>query len=387
MIGVCVDKTRRLLIVMCGWLAAGAAWGGPQASEQGPGPVAEQEPLRAEVRALSPRYDQIGPIWMRFTLINASDKTVMIELDEPAEALGVGLPAQLIFGDEDLPALRVTCDDEAPLQVIPPEAADTDEQSERGRRNRRLRLAPHAVLGADIDLRTHHQPTRYAGTYRIAWSPLAGRLGPAVATFRVEARQQAIFVTDYGKMTFDLMYDTAPLNVARFLQLARGGFYDRTTFHRVIPGFIIQGGRPEGTKADIHPDGETVPAEFSADIPMQRGTLAMARKYNDPHSASCQFFIVLDRAPNLDGEYTVIGQADDEESMRTLGKLAAVPTGKQDRPVDPLRVNSVNLVPVDQPRVQSLKLYSDEAEPVQKTDGGKAATKRKDKPARQRDSQ
>ena len=90
-------------------------------------------------------------------------------------------------------------------------------------------------------------------------------------------------------------------------------------------------------------DGKTVPAEFS-DTPIELGTLVMAHKPDDPNSASCQFFIALARLEDLDGKYTVIGQARDDESLRTLNQLAALPTNRSDRPVKPLVIRSINLV-------------------------------------------
>jgi peptidyl-prolyl cis-trans isomerase B (cyclophilin B) len=193
--------------------------------------------------------------------------------------------------------------------------------------------------------RSLYRPLRYVGNYRLEWQPLGGRVEPASVTFRVEQPKEAVLVTDYGKITFALMYDKAPRNVENFLELLRERFYDGKTIHRVVPGFIIQGGSPDGSGTGIRPDGKFVDAEFS-DAPFELGTLAMARKPSDPDSASCQFFISLARLKELDGKYTVIGQAKDEESLRTLRQLGELPTTKDGRPVRPLQIRFFTLVDV-----------------------------------------
>lgn len=107
-----------------------------------------------------------------------------------------------------------------------------------------------------------------------------------------------------GRVAIELFPDKAPQHVEQFKKLIRAGFYDGLTFHRVISGFMAQGGDPKG-------DGtggaeQTIPAEFS-NIPHKRGILSMARA-QDPNSASSQFFIVLKDSPFLDGQYSVFGR-------------------------------------------------------------------------------
>jgi peptidylprolyl isomerase len=109
---------------------------------------------------------------------------------------------------------------------------------------------------------------------------------------------------DYGRVVIQLRPDLAPNHVARIKELVRQGFYDGLTFHRVIEGFVAQGGDPKGDGTGG--SGETLAAEFSEE-PHVRGTLSMARA-NDPDSADSQFFICFDRIPHLDGKYTVWGQ-------------------------------------------------------------------------------
>ena len=108
----------------------------------------------------------------------------------------------------------------------------------------------------------------------------------------------------YGRVVIELRPDLAPNHVARIKELVREGFYDGTPFHRVIDGFMAQGGDPTGTGTGG--SGQNLKAEFS-DEPHVRGTLSMARAAS-PDSADSQFFIVFDRAPHLDGQYTVWGR-------------------------------------------------------------------------------
>jgi peptidyl-prolyl cis-trans isomerase B (cyclophilin B) len=127
------------------------------------------------------------------------------------------------------------------------------------------------------------------------------------------AAARAIIETKFGEIELELFADKAPGHVKNFLDLARKGFYDGTTFHRVIPGFMIQGGDPN-TKDKSAPRGQhgtggpgyTIKAEFN-DTPHKRGVLSMARA-SDPNSAGCQFFICVSDALFLDRQYTAFGR-------------------------------------------------------------------------------
>lgn len=116
-----------------------------------------------------------------------------------------------------------------------------------------------------------------------------------------------VIETPYGPVTIETYPDAAPKTVARITALIRQGFYDGLTFHRVVPGFVVQGGDPTGTGRGG--SGQTLPAEFN-DHKHVLGTVAMARA-QDPNSADSQFYISLDRNPHLDGQYTVFGQVID----------------------------------------------------------------------------
>ncbi|MEG3618400.1 peptidylprolyl isomerase [Magnetovibrio sp. PR-2] len=107
-----------------------------------------------------------------------------------------------------------------------------------------------------------------------------------------------------GRVVIEMREDLAPKHVMRIKQLVREGFYDGLTFHRVIPGFMAQGGDPDGN--GMGGSGMNIPAEFSRQ-PFERGTLGMARS-QDPNSGDSQFFIMFDEGSFLNGQYTVWGQ-------------------------------------------------------------------------------
>lgn len=122
-----------------------------------------------------------------------------------------------------------------------------------------------------------------------------------------------IDVKDYGTISLELDADTAPISVTNFINLAKDGFYDGLTFHRIISGFMIQGGDPKGNGTGG--SDQTIKGEFSEngvenDISHVRGTISMARA-NDPDSASSQFFIVHEDSTFLDGQYAAFGHVTD----------------------------------------------------------------------------
>ena len=126
-----------------------------------------------------------------------------------------------------------------------------------------------------------------------------------------------VLTLDGGDVTIKLRPDLAPKHVARIAELAGDGFYDGLTFHRVIDGFVAQGGCPKGTGTGG--TGQKIEAEFSS-APHVRGACSMARTM-DPNSADCQFFICLDAVPYLDEQYTVWGEvAEGMEHVDALPK-------------------------------------------------------------------
>ncbi len=123
-------------------------------------------------------------------------------------------------------------------------------------------------------------------------------------------KKAVIKLQDGGSIGLELYPEIAPISTENFLKLAREGFYNGVTFHRVVPGFVIQGGDPTGT--GMGGPGYTIKGEFAAngvknDLKHTRGVISMARSM-DPNSAGSQFFIVVDDAPHLDGQYAAFGR-------------------------------------------------------------------------------
>lgn len=150
----------------------------------------------------------------------------------------------------------------------------------------------------------------------------------------VEAKaKKAVIETKYGEMEISFFPDVAPMHVENFLKLAKEGFYDGTIFHRVIPGFMIQGGDPnsKGTDKSLYGTGGPgwhVKAEFN-EKPHKRGIVSMARSQH-PDSAGSQFFIVVKDSNFLDGQYTVFGEVT--KGMEVADKIVNLPRNPRDLP-------------------------------------------------------
>jgi peptidyl-prolyl cis-trans isomerase B (cyclophilin B) len=147
------------------------------------------------------------------------------------------------------------------------------------------------------------------------------------------AETRAVIETRFGNIELKFFPDVAPNHVNNFIELAKKGFYDGTTFHRVIPGFMIQGGDPNSKEHDksrhgLGGPGYTVKAEFNS-RPHKRGTLSMARAA-DPDSAGSQFFICVADAPFLDRKYTVFGEV--VSGMDVVDKIVSQPRDARDNP-------------------------------------------------------
>lgn len=142
--------------------------------------------------------------------------------------------------------------------------------------------------------------------------------------------------------------EAAPLTVANFEKLVKSGFYNGLTFHRVIRGFMIQGGCPLGNGmggADENIKGEFKQNGVNNPLRHTRGVISMARAY-DPNSASSQFFIMHEDAPHLDGAYAAFGKVID--GMDTVDAIAATRTDLRDKPLVPQIMKTVTLVPDEQ---------------------------------------
>lgn len=145
----------------------------------------------------------------------------------------------------------------------------------------------------------------------------------------------AVIETKHGNIELRFFPDVAPGHVDNFITLAKKGFYDGTTFHRVIPGFMIQGGDPNSKDPDrsrhgMGGPGYTIKAEFN-NKPHKRGTLSMARAAH-PDSAGSQFFICVVDTPFLDGQYTVFGEVT--KGMDVADKIVNLPRDRADNPIE-----------------------------------------------------
>jgi len=146
-----------------------------------------------------------------------------------------------------------------------------------------------------------------------------------------------------GKIVLELYPQTAPNTVNNFISLVRRNFYDGLIFHRVISGFMIQGGCPDGT--GMGGPGYHIKGEFSGngvenDINHKPGVISMARG-NAPDSAGCQFFIMHKNAPHLDGNYAAFGAVT--EGQDVVDEIAACETGNQDRPKTPQTIKTITI--------------------------------------------
>jgi peptidyl-prolyl cis-trans isomerase B (cyclophilin B) len=169
------------------------------------------------------------------------------------------------------------------------------------------------------------------------------------------SNEVAIIKTTEGDMTIEFWSDVAPNTVENFKKLAKQGFYNGTAFHRIIKGFMIQGGDPLTKDPSMEArwgsgdPGYKIKAEFNAKS-HQRGVISMARS-NDPDSAGCQFFICLGNASFLDGKYTAFGHVIKGDDV--LGKIGDTPVkmgsgGEASKPTKRVEVKSVDIVPAEE---------------------------------------
>ena len=152
-----------------------------------------------------------------------------------------------------------------------------------------------------------------------------------------------ILMDDGKTIRLELYPDKAPITVENFLKLVKSGFYDGLCFHRIIPGFMIQGGDPKGNGCGG--PGWSIKGEFRSngvpnDLKHVRGVISMARAM-DPNSAGSQFFIMHADAPHLDGEYAAFGSVI--EGMDEVDRIANTPTGFQDAPMEDVIMKKLSL--------------------------------------------
>lgn len=161
-------------------------------------------------------------------------------------------------------------------------------------------------------------------------------------------------IKDLGEIKLEMDYENAPNTAANFIELARSGFYNGLTFHRVIRGFMIQGGCPKGNGTEgpnYHIKGEFRANGFDNKLRHTRGVISMARSYL-PNSAGSQFFIMHKDAPHLDGEYAAFGKVI--SGMEVVDEIASIKVNASDRPLKPVIIESVEVIDEPENKVEKL---------------------------------
>lgn len=149
----------------------------------------------------------------------------------------------------------------------------------------------------------------------------------------------AVFETNLGNFSVELFEDETPITTENFIDLAERGFYDGVIFHRVIDGFMIQGGDPEGT--GMGGPGYTIEDEFRDDLRFDgEGILAMANT-GMPHTGGSQFFITLDKTPWLNGHHTIFGKV--KEGMDVVRRIGHSETDMADRPLEDVVIKTIEI--------------------------------------------
>ena len=174
---------------------------------------------------------------------------------------------------------------------------------------------------------------------------VAGLMVVLMTGTAAQSNEIAVVETTLGSFELEFLQNKAPGHVKNFKDLANKGFYDGTTFHRVIPGFMIQGGDPNSKSENrsshgMGGPGYTIKAEFN-DTPHDRGVLSMARS-QDPNSAGSQFFVVVKDSHFLDNQYTAFGRV--VNGMDVVDKIVDVPRDPRDNPNDRVEMKSVKIV-------------------------------------------
>ena len=181
-------------------------------------------------------------------------------------------------------------------------------------------------------------------------------------SFAQSSEKLVILETNLGTIVIEFFSEDAPNHIDNFIGLTESGFYDGTIFHRIIPGFMIQGGDPNTINGDPNTWGTggpstSVNAEFNS-IKHNRGIVSMARSA-DPNSGGSQFFIVHKNSNFLDEQYTVFGRIATEESFQTLDKIISVEIGSSDRPIDSEQVKITKATVVNRSEVSNLLALSE----------------------------
>jgi len=204
-------------------------------------------------------------------------------------------------------------------------------------------LVACAVLGVGLAL-AQGSPTSTPA----AGAPPEAKAAPEKGSMDKPAgkKEVAVIKTNMGTIVFEFLPDVAPKMVDNFKDLAKTGFYDGTTFHRVINGFMIQGGDPLSKTPDQSGVGtgngpRRMPAEFTTKYSHVRGMVSTARGGNDVNSGSCQFFIVQKDSKFLDNQYTIFGRV--LEGLDVVDKISLVPKDRGDKPLKNVVMEKVSI--------------------------------------------
>jgi cyclophilin family peptidyl-prolyl cis-trans isomerase len=309
------------------------------------GPMqAQQTPtipgIQAGVRLMSPQTPVGHPIWAQFLIRNTTDDPITLTVPgtEPQiPSPETGLPLSHIFSGNVSSGVTVT--------------TESGQRWDRAVGHRRpgsapiLMLAPRGTVGTTVDLLEYFPSLRGSGRYRLNWAPYGGGAVAETVVIAIAPYKQAEIVTDEGTLRLRFFYEEAPAHVSNFIELSRSGFYTRKLFHRLEPGYFLQGGCPRGDGTGIRPDGVRLLPEFNS-RPHQKGSVSMALLDDDPESASCQFFICNTRYKDWDGRYTVFAQLVGDESFETLDRLMATVVDESGRPRRDLHMRTVRIIDV-----------------------------------------
>lgn len=322
-------RTTRVWTVLIILAGSGIAAGQPVSAIPG---------IRATLRPISYRVPQGLPVWIRFSVENTTNEPITLTVPRSSQAIPsprAGLPLEHVFSGGPIPSLTVTTP--AGRKWVEPTGYNIPGRAPV------LMLAPHGSVGTTLDLREYYPSLRGAGQFRVSWNPYGGSIGTETVVVTIAPLKRAQIVTNEGQMTLRFFYSDAPQSVANFIDLVDSGFYNGKTFHRIEPGYLIQGGCPRGDGTGIRPDGLRIPAEFNGHI-VRKGSVAMALLDDDADSASCQFFVCNTRQKDWDGRYTVFGELVGQESFDTLERLMAAQTDDKGRPLSKISMHTVRLI-------------------------------------------
>lgn len=319
---------RKFFFVVCVSVGGASAFG--QSLTTIPG-------VHPEIRALSYQVAAGQPVLVRLSITNRTDESITLQVPSTRLAMPspeAGLPISHVFSGTDGGGLT--------LSTSSGRRWDKPNGYHAANEAPLLLLGGAASVGITLDLRDYFPALRGAGQYRFTWTPYGGMVGTVTAVVTIAPLQQAEILTDVGPITIKFFYSDAPATVENFIELAESGFYNAKTFHRVEPGYIIQGGCHRGDGTGIRPDGKRVLPEFNGH-PMRKGSVAMALLEDDPESASSQFFICNTRQKDWDGRYTIFGELVGDASFETLDKLMATQIDDLGYPLKPLLMQTVRI--------------------------------------------